>query len=89
MVFASTAAGKAAARAGLNGTATELRVWHERLLYGSSTANETAAVEYRTYPVAAYRSTPLVEQVKHYFMLSAVAALAGTLLACNVQLGCN
>ena len=69
MVFASHSGNLAAARNGLNISSGGLRTWHERLLFGSSTQQlAPGAVQYQAHDaVPAYRSTPVVEQVRCCF----------------------
>lgn len=71
LVYADNAASLTAARQGLNVSSTVLRTWHERLLFGSSTqAVATGSIQYEAHgAMPAYRSTPLLQQVRHSFLL--------------------
>ena len=65
MAFASDSVTLAYARLGLNATATELRTWHETVLYASSTSPPTSSeLNYRPSTLQpAYRASPDVETV--------------------------
>ena len=61
MAFASDSVTLTYARLGLNVTATELRTWHETVLYASSTSPPTSSELHYRQP--AYRASPAVETV--------------------------
>ncbi|DBA80194.1 TPA: hypothetical protein ACH3X2_007658 [Trebouxia sp. C0005] len=65
MAFANDSVTLANSRVGLNGTATELRTWHETVLYSSSTSPPTSSeLHYRPSTLQpAYRASPAVETV--------------------------